>query len=199
MLIFAGRLACVLCGVAALVLPAQVHAANSPDRVIVVNPVTLNPATPNPVTIVNPPGAPSTVTVANPVSAEDIAKALGVQHPFTAQLNCSSAPGTNCTTTLPASPGQRTVVEYIAATCGASISGQALPPLDLIVDIEENNTSINFASFSMGASQNGTEKVSQLIKAYLDPGAVLAFEAGALAAPLVSCHISVSGQRIDSP
>ena len=69
-----------LCAALAAAAPSfPAYADEPPHPVVVTNPVTLNPATPNPVTIVNPPNARSTVTVGNPA---EIAKAQGIQHPY---------------------------------------------------------------------------------------------------------------------
>jgi len=70
------------------------QAVAADETVAVVNPITLNPATPNPVTIVNPPNAPSTVSLnpntPNPVT---IAKPLKVNRyqDFAQPLSCPSA------------------------------------------------------------------------------------------------------------
>ena len=185
--------------------PGQAVAAGPPPvGVIVDNPVTLNPATPNPVTITNPPGAPpSTITIANPVSAADIAKALGVQHPFTANQACDGFGGAAlCTVQFAEPANQRTVVEYISGRCQNNIAGASNPPFTFDVSI------IPAGSFSgprIGINQpdpaaqfNGVAQFGQVVRIYLDPGVSLQVETPVTTGS-VSCQFAISGQHIDVP
>lgn len=185
--------------------PGQAVAAGPPSfDVIVDNPVTLNPATPNPVTITNPPGTPpSTVTIANPVGAADIAKALGIQHPFTANEACDAFSGpVFCTVQFAQPANQRTVVEYISGRCENNISGALNPPFTFDVSI------IPAGSFSgprIGINQpdpaaqfNGVAQFGQVVRIYLDPGVSLQVETPVNTGS-VSCKFAISGQHIDAP
>src|SRR5262249_40698359 len=107
--------------------------AAGPDagiNVHVTNPVTLNPATPNPVTIVNPAGAPpSTVTVANPLTAADIAKALGIGQPVMFSSTFTENPGFSSSFHVPAN--QRLVIEYVSGGC--SVLNESIEELSIVI------------------------------------------------------------------
>lgn len=172
--------------------------------VTVDNPVTLNPATPNPVTITNPPGAPpSTVTIANPVSAADIAKALGVQHPFTANEACDAFGGpVLCTVQFAEPANQRTVVEYISGRCENNIAGATNPPFTFDVSIVPAGS---FSGPRIGINQpdpaaqfNAVAQFGQVVRIYLDPGVSLQVETPVNTGS-VSCKFAISGQHIDVP
>src|SRR5690242_17063406 len=89
------------------------RADNGVTPVTVQNPVTLNPTTPNPVTVVNP---QSSVNLGNTADlAAAIAKAMGVQHPTQFGLNSHSglfAAGY----VVPSN--QRLIIESVSGQCG---------------------------------------------------------------------------------
>jgi hypothetical protein len=105
---------CVLCAAVGLIASASAFAAEKPDPVVVINPVTLNPAAPNPVTIVTPPGAPpSTVNIGNTVSVKDVNRALA--QPF--QTSCSLLPFKSfdeCDFGFTVPAGKTLVISYVS-------------------------------------------------------------------------------------
>jgi hypothetical protein len=103
----------VIVGLALLSPIKPGHAAGAPPAsVVVTNPVTLNPAAPNPVTIVNPALPPSTVTVGNSVATTDVTAA---SQPF--QKTCHLNPFTafaNCDFEFTVPQGKTLVIEYVS-------------------------------------------------------------------------------------
>jgi hypothetical protein len=184
----------------ALSCPGQ--AAAPPFDVIVDNPITLNPATPNPVTITNPPGAPpSTVTIANPVSAADIAKALGVQHPtaldFAIEANANSP-----TFNVPAN--QRLIIEFAAGRC--NVANGIISEVQIVTTASTNTHfyPLNVAPLTTVTAFFVAINFAHLVKIYADPGTRIEVDAGfggTLGGPPVAgnCQVTLSGQLIDVP
>ena len=170
--------ACVIMIAIALSVPTIGDAAG-PDtgiNVNVLNPVTLNPAAPNPVTIVNPAGAPpSTVTVANPVTAADIAKALGIGQPV---MFSTGLGNTGVSTKFQVPAAQRLVIEYVSGSCfvgNASIDELAIVVRDAAGHAVAS-TAVNLSVSSIGSGSQAFAAFGHLARVYANPGTAVTFE-----------------------
>jgi hypothetical protein len=181
----------VLCAVS---WPGQ--AAAPAFDVIVDNPITLNPATPNPVTVVSPPNAPLTVNIGNPAA---IAKAEGIQHPFSTEIQCQATNGAPCEATFNAPPNQRLVLEYIGAHCGMSSTAQLA-----FAEIGATNAgaaTLNFLGLnSVVAGAVNSQSVAQLMRIYVDAGTTVTvtFSISSITAS-ANCGGGIQGQAINVP
>jgi len=178
-----------------------------PVGVIVENPVSLNPSTPNPVTIVNPAGTPSTVNIGNPDDlATAIAKAQGRQTVFSQQFRCSGGPGdTLCTFTSPpftVPANQQVIVEYMSFQCGHTTEVK----IGLVgVDLGRGN----FFYFTLSPVDQQVDPIddfsvtggSQVVRIYAQPGDTLAPSVQAApalqkAGSAFDCVLNLMGQTV---
>ena len=103
----------LLAAAALALMSASASADNGVSPVLVVNPVSLNPATPNPVTIVNPGGAPSAVTVTNTVTVQNRDEPGRNPYQESSGVVCTSD---RCIADFPVVPaGHRLVVTFVSA------------------------------------------------------------------------------------
>jgi hypothetical protein len=181
------------------------RADNGVTPVTVQNPITLNPATPNPVTIVNPPNAPpSTVTIGNP---DAIAASIRKVTPYSVSLafSASNGQGIGAQGTLPLPPaGKLLVVEYFAASCHSTA-----PPLTMvffsIVDETSSTVPPNIftanlpPSFVSFGGSGAFAQFGQPMRFYVGPNDVLFLvQVFADSASSMDCNVTISGQLIDS-
>lgn len=186
-------------GVAGVALPGQAAGPPSFD-VIVDNPVTLNPNTPNPVTITNPPGAPpSTVNIGNPA---DIAKAQGIQHPTQLVGSCDFDGGNICNAQIDVPANQRLVIEYASTKCD-------LEPSNLLVSVDVFTTAAGvFAQHQLTTDHSGVlipiiaERImsfGQKVRLYADPGSTILLQVLSTDVSHLDCGFALAGQAIDVP
>jgi hypothetical protein len=115
------RLLCAAAALALMSVPAL--ADNGVSPVLVVNPVSLNPATPNPVTIVNPGGAPSAVTVNGTVTVQNRDEPGRNPYQESTGTACTTVPPV-CIASFPVVPaGHRLVVTFVSAFIQPSLTG----------------------------------------------------------------------------
>jgi hypothetical protein len=199
------RVAFALAAIGGVACPGSARADNGVTPVIVQNPVTLNPATPNPVTLGNP---------------VDVAKAMGIQHPF--EFGARQAfvdNGCAFTATVPAK--QRAVIEFVTGTStlpagtpllAASLSTHTDNSLTSpeINPFEDATGEVVVPNFLLIADHLGVDDglggrivtFAQTLRAYADAGTVITV---AMSTPRrgtnpdAFCFISLSGQLIDVP
>jgi hypothetical protein len=154
-------------------------AAQGPDQVIVTNPVTLNPATPNPVTIVSPPK----IT------------------PYVSFLDLPESPGNLFVADFASPPaGKLLVVEYFGAACfsldNAQISFNQLELVD-IGPTQPIPYPVNLTNAVVGP----TLQVSQAMRFYVNSGDRFEVSAQFHGQPpnSVECTFTASGQLVDQP
>ena len=103
----------LLAAAALALISVPALADNGVSPVLVVNPVTLNPATPNPVTIVNPGGAPSAVTVNGTVTVQNRDEPGRNPYQESSGTLCTAD---QCVADFPVVPaGHRLVVTFVTA------------------------------------------------------------------------------------
>jgi hypothetical protein len=194
------RLALALAAVGGMACPGGARADNGVTPVIVQNPVTLNPAAPNPVTVGNP---------------GDIAKAMGVEHPLEFfQRALFTDNSCALTVTLPAK--QRAVIEYVTGSTSLP-PGTPLVSASLFTSADNSLTPVSFQAGLGGTAHSlivadhvgiddtfGTKVVvfAQTVRAYADAGSeIIVVLTTPFHGPNPSafCFISMSGQLIDVP
>jgi hypothetical protein len=149
-------------------------AAMPPDPVVVTNPVTLNPNSPNPVTIGNP---------------DALAKANRAgQRPVTVQIPCFSFEDGSCSLpiarTPPAVPAnERWTIEFVSLECG--ISGASFPDFVSHAQIASNsitNGGIGPSAVDLSRSrvegpvENQQFTISQPVLFYMSGGSAVSLE-----------------------
>jgi len=133
----------------------------------------------------------------NKLTAADIAKAMGVQHPTSFLIQTDNING-DISYQVPAS--QRLIIEFIATSCsltsGSSLTGLALRVL-------ENNTvsGIPLSVTPASTAESASVTFGQMVRIYIDPSTTLQINpighignGGELA-----CDSDVFGQLIDVP
>jgi hypothetical protein len=150
-----------------------------------------------PVTVVNP-SVP--VTVGNPIDATVIAKAQGIQHPFTMGFFCTFSLDVcqNDPTNPPTVPAtQRWVIESVGYSCGTD--DRTLIFADISTTVAEQTV-----QFPLPVPPPNISSALQFVqtalnlRVYEDPGAQVFFK---FVAPGLrsggSCILTISGQAID--
>lgn len=168
-------------------LPVQgtVNVANFPAS----NNVTLNPATQNPVTVVNP---------------ADIAKALGIQHPYQKEVLCQWPNDNNhCDVSFTSPTNQRLVFEYISGQCNLNPGMQILDVN--VITIAGGARAVHNLGIVNPAGGNffGNVLVSfgQTVRLYADQGTqveVTVLESN-VGNNLQVCTFALSGQAVNVP
>ena len=158
------------------ILPAH---ADKPSPVTVVNPVSLNPATTNPVTITD-----------------------SQRHPFSVSPLCDA--GNTCPVSVSTPTTQRMEVEYISATCETNHEGIPLPALQFGAVVEPPGSNSSVQRFGVNqpnpAQVLGAAIFGQIVKAYVEPGG--SFDMFALTGATninFRCTFGISGVKIDVP
>ena len=195
------RVSLVIAAITPVAFPGSAHADNGVTPVIVQNPVTLNPATPNPVTVANP---------------TDIAKAMGIQHPFMFEARALFSDNF-CTVTANVPAKQRAVIETVSGSTNLP-AGTQLLFAEVVTNTQASLTSPNVNPNAGADVQHeivipdhvgtpdgkGNQFVafSQTLRAYADQGSVIFISMGTPSPgpnPVPFCFVSVSGQLIDVP
>jgi hypothetical protein len=197
------RSSLVFAVIALLAFSGAARADNGVTPVIVQNPVTLNPAAPNPVTVANP---------------GDIAKAMRIQHPFEFAARAAWS-GNVCAVTAIVPAKQRAVIEFITATAGVPATTPApgfsffthtdvtlaSPEINPFGDGTGGSAVPQFLLLPPGADEGNGDKdygLVQIVRAYADPGTTISLDFSIpIQAPTPDrfCFISMSGQLIDVP
>ena len=151
--------------------------------VSVTNPVTLNPATPNPVTIGNP---------------TDIAKAAGIQHPYSTEVQCQATNQTVCVATFTAPSDQRLVLEYVGAHCGIAASAQ-LASAAVTATNAGTSTSNFIGIHSVVAGAINSQTVTRLMRIYVDAGTTVTVSFSLNSSTSANCAGGIQGQAINVP
>jgi hypothetical protein len=183
--------------------PAQAQGGPPAFSVVVSNPVTLNPNSPNPVTITNPPGAPpSTVNVGNPAElAGAIAKAQAVVQPFRAQTHCNPQVlnvSRNCRNDDVITPGNaRVILEYVGVRCTA-LAGAVAAFAQIIDDSGAFFYPVTVTAAPTPNDSGGFGEItfSQAVRLYFDPGSTIGIMLGFGGGGLNNCSVTFSGQQI---
>lgn len=185
------RAVAVLSFACAAALPEASQAAK-PDGVVVTNPVTLNPGTPNPVTLSNP---------------ADVAKAA-VAHPFHFIVFCTEFFGAGgCKHETGAVPNQPTagtlLIEFISGVCDLT-PGVAVSKVQVFTEIRGLIEPHFFALTDHTGGGSGSVTFAQSVRLYHDNPdrpvglTVLSVPTDAVtAAQPVNCFVTLSGQVVN--
>src|SRR5215470_11729522 len=163
------------------------------------------------VTVLNTPlpvtqGGPWTVQVVNPSNAPtatDIAKAMGIQHPYQTSVICKWNGGNGCTVdTIKAPANQRIVIEYVSGLCGINL-GQQVSDVNLLtiaggVIAVHDLTVVNPA----GVVRGGEQEIAfgQMVRVYADQNTTIGLEVTSTnVSSSASCVLALSGQAVDVP
>jgi hypothetical protein len=195
-------------------------AAMPPDPVVVTNPVTLNPNSPNPVTIVNSPNAPSpTVNIGNP---DALAKAIRAgQRPVQLEISCPGVLDGGCASAIvpnpPAPANERWTIEFVSLAC--QILNASGPDFVFSANIGVSQNGVDFVGVELshprpegpGQGQGFAQifAISQPVLLYAFPGLfpvhlsievrpLLNISAGQVSG-VVSCVGTMSGYAVTTP
>jgi hypothetical protein len=134
------------------------------------------------------------------VNAADLAKAMGVQHPFQKAILCASRARQSCDGSFVVPNNQRLVIEYVSAKCFAD-TGAKLADL-MIVTSADGTTEVRH-QFALGDTSSSRVLIGQPVRLYAAPGSTvyaLGFEEVTEGNDMgLSCGVSFSGQSIDVP
>jgi hypothetical protein len=135
------------------------------------------------------------------VNATELAKAMGVQHPFQKSMTCEPYRSDDiCMWSHDVSPNQRLVIEYVSMQCSLPSSGR-LGLLRLYTSV--NGTDIVGHYLNSGAAAapfGGSVEFGHLVKLYAAPGSRIQFDGDIRSGDSSTrCTVTLSGQAIDVP
>jgi hypothetical protein len=135
------------------------------------------------------------------VNATELAKAMGVQHPFQTSMTCEPDPGEGiCAWSYAVPSSQRLVIEYVSMQCWLPSTAH-LGLLRLYTSINGTDIVRHYLnSGAAGAPFNGSVEFGHLVKLYAAPGSRIQFDGDIRAGDsATSCTVTLSGQAIDVP
>jgi len=131
------------------------------------------------------------VTVVNPA---DIAKAEGIQQPYSNIISCSfDKLFGGCGAAITAPPSQRLVIEFVSGFCQFSNASNSLRVVQLFVNTGGGDEVGNILSIQAPGT------ISQLVRLYADPSSQVRFDALAFSGDSGGCFFTVSGQAVTVP
>jgi hypothetical protein len=131
------------------------------------------------------------VTVVNPA---DIAKAEGIQQPYSNIISCSfDKLFGGCGAAITAPPSQRLVIEFVSGFCQFSNASNSLRVVQLFIKTGGGDEVGNVLSIQAPGT------ISQLVRLYADPSSEVRFDALAFSGVSGGCFFTVSGQAVAVP
>lgn len=133
------------------------------------------------------------------VNAAELAKAMGVQHPFQVQMTCAATNSdASCTNRYPVPPDQRLVIEYVSLQCSNDWNARLIFAR-LWTSTDGTHFIGHYLNLGSSADPAGSmAQVGHVVKLYAAPGSQIMFDAIADASS-PHCVVVLSGQAIDVP
>jgi hypothetical protein len=165
---------------------ARAFAAGIAVAVAIATPLQAQAAGSTPVTVVN---------------ATELAKAMGVQHPFQTSMTCEPYRSDGiCELRHDVPSNQRLVIEYVSMQCWLPSTAR-LGLLRLYTSVNGTDLVTHYLNpGTAAASAGGSVEFGHLVKIYAAPGSRILFDGDIrLGDSSTFCTLTLSGQAIDVP
>lgn len=134
------------------------------------------------------------------VNATELAKAMGVQHPFQTSMTCEPYREDGiCMWSYAVPSNQRLVIEYVSMQCWLPSSAR-LGLLRLYTSVNGADPVRHYLNSGAAAPFGGSVEFGHLVKLYAAPGSRIQFDGDIRSGDSSTlCTVTLSGQAIDVP